>query len=135
MNHIDKDLVQELAQALIEELKEGIDDLIYNSWIEQAVRLRVSNEAQISLYLMNVLEEMLKSREVEIGGEVRRERDGVKYIAWEGTVEQRIARAFQETERARQVNPNWGLCAYWLRLREKIDGYEGSVATVEPKTG
>jgi hypothetical protein len=138
MNHIDKNIVKELARDLIEELKEGLDDLIYHGWLEQAVRLRVGKEAPVSLYVKTVLEEMLKSGEVEIGTEIRGDHGHVKYIAWSGTVEERVARALEQVERwsGPEFHPAWKSCAYWLCLRKNIDGYEGEgpiVGVDEPK--
>ncbi len=99
MNRIDKNIVQQVAQALIEELHE---DLLNHGWVEQAVKLRLGKDAPISLYVQAILEEMLKSGEVEIGetrAGRRQGRDYLEFIAWRGTVEERIARAMKEVER------------------------------------
>jgi hypothetical protein len=138
MNHIDKNIVRELARDLIDELKE---DLINHGWIQQAVRLRVGKDASISLYVQSVLDEMLNSGEVEIGEtrkECRQGRPYLAFIAWRGTIEERIARAMNEVERwsKPEIDPVWSYFAYWVCLRKNIDGYEGEgtiVGVDEPK--
>lgn len=128
MNQIDQKIVHGLAQGLEEELHE---DLLNHAWIEQAVRLRVGKDAPSLLYVQAILEEMLKSGEVEIGETTKGRGEGgkeyVAFIAWKRTVQERIARAMREVERwsAPEFPPDWKDFAYWLCLRRNIDGYEG----------
>lgn len=118
MNSIDRDIVKGLAQDTIDDLKE---DLIYHGWLEQCVKQRVGKGTPVSLYVRKVLQELLKSGEVEIGV-TELSPDHLKFVPWKGTVEERVSRALEEVDRwSDDVKPY----AYRLCLRKNIDRYHG----------
>jgi hypothetical protein len=68
-----------------------------------------------------LLAELLSSGKVEIGAAKLAGPDYVEFVAWAGTIEDRIRRAIQAVSNA--VGPDKEF-AYWLCLRENVDRYE-----------
>lgn len=52
---------------------------------------------------------------------MRANSDFVKFIAWRGTVEERVSRAMESVATAIGADKEF---AYWICLRENIDGFE-----------
>ena len=107
-----------LAREIIEQL-EG--DIIYHAWLMQAIKRERSNGISARLRLMELLKELLKSGQVEIG-ETRLINSGyVEFIAWKGTIEERITRAVSAVDQASNSDKDF---AYWICLRHNVDRYE-----------
>src|SRR5262249_51795745 len=68
-----------------------------------------------------LLAELLSSGKVEIGAAKLAKPDYVEFVAWTGTIEDRISRAMNAVSNA--VGPDKEF-AYWLCLRENVDRYE-----------
>ena len=68
-----------------------------------------------------LLTELLSSGKVEIGTAKLARPDYVEFIAWTGTIPDRISRAITAVRNAVGHDKEF---AYWLCLREKVDRYE-----------
>jgi hypothetical protein len=92
------------------------DDMVSHGWLAQYLKLSES-EARIE----DALEEVLSSGKVEIG-ETNAIPGYVEFIAWKGSVAERISRAVNAVAAVSGWDKNW---AYWLALRENVDRFEG----------
>jgi hypothetical protein len=68
-----------------------------------------------------LLAELLSSGKVEIGTARLAGPDYVEFVAWTGTVPERISRAMSAVSNAVGHDKEF---AYWLCLRENVDRYE-----------
>lgn len=70
-----------------------------------------------------VIEELLSEKKVEIGvAKIASSLDHVEFIAWKGTIGERIARAVESVESIAGPDREF---AYWLCLPENVDRFEG----------
>jgi len=108
-----------LALEIIEELK---DDLIYHAWIMQGIKHEYGgDDMSLRLRLIELLKELLSSGKVEIGETRLGPRRNVEFIAWKGTIEDRISRAMMAVDQASGFDKDF---AYWICLNKNIDRYE-----------
>lgn len=108
-----------ISTYILEDLK---DDLVSHGWLGQAIRLDEERRGDGShLNYEGVLAELL-SVEVEVGIAKSTSRDHVEFIAWKGSVNERISRAVECVNKAIGSDKEF---AYWLCLRKNIDHYEG----------
>jgi hypothetical protein len=96
-------------------------DIIGHGELVQCIKLNESINDGRHPDWQDVLRQLLASGKVEVGRAILVSNDYVEFVAWKGTIEQRIARA------AGSVNSEYGPAqqfAYWLCLKENVDRYE-----------
>ena len=101
---------------IIETLK---DDLVSHGFLVQCLGMREATppaEEEIK----DVLTELLASGEVEIG-ETKSLPDYVEFIAWNGSIEDRVNRGIEAVAAADGHDKEF---AYWLCLRQNVDRFE-----------
>jgi len=108
-----------LALEIIEELKQ---DLSYHGWIMQGLRNEYGgDDMSLRPHLIELLRELLSSGRVEIGETCLDKPNYLAFVAWKGTVQDRISRAMREVDQATRVDKDF---AYWICLKENLDYYE-----------
>ncbi len=96
------------------------DDMVSHGLLVQCVEQNDSCGNGPKLNWKDVLEELL-SREVEIGIAKSTSADYVEFIAWSGSVSERICRAVECVKKAVASDQEF---AYWLCLRKNVDRFE-----------
>ena len=96
------------------------DDIVSHGLLAQSVAAMDSQSTPQPLALSDVLEELLSSGEVEIG-DAKLTAEYVEFIAWKGTVKERVLRAINAVDRVNEPDKEF---AYWLCLRQNIDRFE-----------
>lgn len=71
--------------------------------------------------LRNALRELLESRKIEIGETSLDTPDYLSFIAWSGTVDQKIDRAIKAVHGSNETDRPF---VYWLSARDRVDRYE-----------
>lgn len=120
----------EIAKTIFDELH---SDLIYHAWIVQGVagwEVDDYDDATLLPRVQDVLRELLLSEDVEVGETSLEIPDHVSFIAWRGTIEERIARAMKAVDSYSGDDKNF---AYWLALRKNIDRYEDEELNQPPQ--
>jgi hypothetical protein len=107
-----------IAAELADQLN---DDLLSHGWIVQCVNEANGRRSGLELHWKDVVGELL-SAEIEIGDTRIASPRYVEFVAWRGTISQRIVRA---EERVKNSLPSDREFAYWLCLRKNVDRYEG----------
>ena len=95
-------------------------DIVSHGWVAQCTKEGNDRESGPELHWTDILRELL-SGEIEIG-DAREVPRYVEFVAWRGTIDQRIVRA---EERVENSLPRDREFAYWLALRKNVDRYEG----------
>jgi hypothetical protein len=72
------------------------------------------------LNLSDVLSELLKSEKIDIGNAVVTA-DHVEFVAWKGTIKERVDRSRKAVLNATGPDKEF---AYWLCLRDNVDRFE-----------
>jgi len=103
---------------IIEMLK---DDMVSHGFLTQYLSTCGEGVPMSSTGVANVLSELLSSEMVEIGEAKLSTSDYVEFIAWRGTVAERVDRALKVVASAADMDKEF---AYWLALRENIDRFE-----------
>jgi hypothetical protein len=96
------------------------DDIVSHGLLVQCIELDQSCGGEPPLTWKEVLEELLAG-EVEIGIARNTLASYVEFIAWRGSVSERISRAVQSVNNAAAFDKEF---AYWLCLRKNVDRYE-----------
>ena len=107
-----------ISNDILEQLN---DDIIYHGWLVQCVEQNIDADEKSLLGWKEVLKQLLMLGKVEIGEAKIASPDYVEFIAWKGTVEERIARAVEEVDAANAYDRPF---AYWICLRENVDRFE-----------
>lgn len=68
-----------------------------------------------------LLAELLSTNDVEVGKTELSKPDYVSFIAWKGTVAERVQRALAAVAQASDQDKEF---AYWLALRKNVDRFE-----------
>lgn len=103
-----------------DDLKEQLeDDLLYHAWIVQCVA-DYSEDTGVPRHWEDVLRDMLADG-IEIGDARIARPDYVEFVAWTGSLDERMARAVACVESAPS---NDAAFAYWLCLAQNVDRYE-----------
>jgi hypothetical protein len=92
------------------------DDMVSHGWLAHGIE----QEGQSQGEWKRVLTELL-SGDVEIGTTRLASSDYVEFIAWKGTVEERVARAAESVESLTGPDREF---AYWLAFRKNVDRFE-----------
>ena len=108
-----------ITSDILEELK---DDLISHGWLTQAIMLANEGHHPSQSQIMNVLSELLETGKVEIGLTHQARPDYLEFVAWNGTVDERVNRAMEAVNMAAGPDKDF---AYWLCLRKNVDRFEG----------
>ena len=96
------------------------DDMIYHGWLVQYLEQSGTDSAAVGKRIRPLLADLLASGKVEVGvPEAMAEY--VAFVAWKGTVEERLRRAEAAVEAASGNEKGF---AYWLCLRETVDVFE-----------
>jgi len=113
-----------MKNTLASDILEMLDtDIVSRGLIAQCVK--TAGEHDLHLPAGNegkVLSELLESDKVEIGVPVQARPDYLEFIAWRGTVDDRVSRALELVANAIGHDKEF---AYWLCLRKNVDRYEG----------
>jgi hypothetical protein len=97
-------------------------DLVSHGWIAQCIAESNNNSGLApESVLSDVLDELLATGIVEIGETNLNAANYVQFLAWSGTVAERISRARTEVAVAVDADKEF---AYWLCLRENVDRFD-----------
>jgi hypothetical protein len=121
--------MKQIASDVIEMLSE---DMVSHGLLSQCVEPTEGDDTPSSLRVRNLLAELLSSGKVEVGEAKLASPDYVEFIAWKGTVEDRVRRALESVENMRGHDKEF---AYWLCLRENVDRFEEGDPIGSRKTG
>jgi len=97
------------------------EDIVSHGIIAQCLSQSTSDDAPHAT-VRSVLEELLESGNVEIGTAKLARPDYVEFLAWTGSVADRVHRAIEAVQVASESDKEF---AYWLCLREHVDCFEG----------
>lgn len=112
--------------AITNEILEMLtDDIVSHGLLVQCVEQVESDANSSRVRVRNTLAELLASGRVEVGVARLATPDYVEFVAWKGTVDERVRRAI---EAASSVSGPDEEFAYWLCLRENVDRFEGESA-------
>jgi hypothetical protein len=106
------------ADALLEMLN---DDIVSHGLVVQCLRQSESSTAPIDASIGHVLTELLASNNVDVGDARLSSPERVEFIAWKGTVEERVKRALSAIHAVNGPDQEF---AYWLCLRRNVDRFE-----------
>ena len=106
-------------------LSDYIVELLGDDMVSHGLLVQCVEQGDIAAHTppfswQEVLKELLSS-DVEIGAARRTSGDYVEFIAWKGSVDERVARANDAVESAKGADREF---AYWLCLRKNVDRYE-----------
>ena len=87
----------------------------------QAITIADEGKSPSKARLMNVLSELLATGNVEIGQTHQAKPDYLEFVAWNGSIEERISRAVEAVDAVESRDADF---AYWLCLRENVDRFE-----------
>jgi hypothetical protein len=106
------------------EVKAGLhEDLCSYSWFKQTVKSHLRSDKDLVSFEKEVIAVLLAS-EVEIGQAlpaVRNAEKFVKFVAWKGTISEKITRAYDLLEKQSQLDREW---AFVFCLKLNVDEYE-----------
>lgn len=117
-------------------ISQDIIDLLNDDIVSHGLLVQHTREAQegvdtLHLSWKDILQDLLQS-EVEIGDAKATSHDYVEFIAWTGSVDQRVSRAEAAVENASASDKEF---AYWLCLRKNIDRFENESQCNPPAPG
>ena len=95
------------------------DDMACHALLVQCVKDESRRDGQ-QLSWKDILEELL-SHDVEIGTAELKTTEYIEFIAWRGSISERISRAVECVNKAVSSDKEF---AYWLCLRKNVDHYE-----------
>jgi len=97
------------------------DDMVSHGSLVQYFENNKNAPMAIDEQIRLVLAELLSSDMVDVGMPAQVSPNYVEFVAWRGTTEQRIRRAFAAVDAAIGHDK---LFAYWLCLRKNVDRFE-----------
>jgi hypothetical protein len=98
------------------------DDMVSHGLLAQCVERTENDIRPMRERVKSALTESLASGKVEIGIAKMATPDYVEFIAWKGTVAERVSRAMEAIMIATGADEEF---AYWLCLRGNVDRFEG----------
>lgn len=98
------------------------DDMVSHGWLVQYLEQSESSSSPVDERIRLLLTQLLSSSKVEIGIPEQATPEYLEFVAWKGTVEERVRRALAAVD---AVSGHDELFAYWLCLRENVDRFEG----------
>ncbi|WP_338285226.1 hypothetical protein [Luteolibacter sp. LG18] len=97
------------------------DDMVGSGFLVQWITHHQGAGESLQDCVNRTLGELLSSGQVEIGVAQSAEPDYVEFVAWRGSVEERVSRAMETVLAAADRDKAF---AYWLCLRENVDRFE-----------
>lgn len=97
------------------------DDMIDHGWLVQYLQGIEHGSTPLVERIRLVLTELLESGKVDVGRPVQATQDYLEFVAWKGTVGERVKRALAAVDAADGHDKSF---AYWLCLRENVDRFE-----------
>jgi hypothetical protein len=97
------------------------DDFVTHGQIAHGVAQDASSNSATMSGIREVLFELLQTGTVEIGNTYAKGQSYVEFVAWKGSLEEKVARAIQAVAAASGHDKEF---AYWLCLRENVDRFE-----------
>jgi hypothetical protein len=120
-------IASEKIIAACKTVKAGLgEDLCSYGWLQQIVKEFAPRGVDAEEFVRAVIVELLISG-VEIGKAVKSFKDGkehVAFVAWQGTVEERVERALSLVDSHSESDRGWAFC---LCLPENVDEYESNL--------
>lgn len=110
--------MSKVVNCILEMLNE---DMVSHGWLVQCL----DEQSPPPSEWKTVLTELLAG-EVEIGEARLASPEYVEFIAWNGTIEERVSRAAKRIESTVGSDQEF---AYWLALRKNVDRFEKAAAT------
>ncbi len=109
--------------GIVDDVREMLqDDMLNHADLVHYVRYRCGDDVDTVREVASVLEHVLQTGEIEIGNaRLIPTRDYVEFVAWRGTVQDRVKRALEAVEAADEMDKHF---AYWLTFRRNVDRYE-----------
>ena len=107
-----------IADEILDMLK---DDMVRHGLLEKNVEQNDLTNTETQLRVRDLLAELLATAKVEIGIAKLARPDYVEFVAWNGSVEERVQRAQDAVCAASRPDKEF---AYWLCLRENVDRFE-----------
>jgi len=98
------------------------DDMVSHGLIAQCLKQANTGENSREDRVEDVLKELLTSDKVEMGSAKATTADYVEFVAWRGTIEEKVSRAMEAVATANGPDKEF---AYWLCLPENVDRFEG----------
>jgi hypothetical protein len=98
------------------------NDLVSYDELRQLVICNLPNDVAESIAVEVVVRNLL-AEDVQIGHTLNADGKYVKFVAWKGSISERIERARREAESAEECNREF---AYWLCLSKNVDEYEAA---------
>jgi hypothetical protein len=96
------------------------DDMVSHGWFTQYLKQAAQEDKHPQVPITEALKEILESGKVEIG-ETRAIPGYVEFIAWKGSIAERIVRAMNAVAAVSGHDKDF---AYWMALRENVDRFE-----------
>jgi len=116
----------EKINAACKTIKDGLEeDLCSYGWLRQTVKECCLSDVADPESVQAVMVELLASG-VEVGKAVKAFKDSVEhvaFVAWKGTVEERVGRALTSVDSHTESDRDWAFC---LCLPENVDEYESN---------
>lgn len=97
------------------------DDMVSHGLVAQCLQQSAAQSAQLHGQVRNVLTDILSSGNVDVGEAKLSSPEYVEFIAWNGSVEERVERALAAIDAANGPDKEF---AYWLCLRQNVDRFE-----------
>ncbi len=98
------------------------DDMLDHGFLAQYLERSASDAMHSQVRIEDVLEELLTSGKVHVGTTNLPTPDYLEFIAWKGSVAERVSRAMNAVAAESGADKDF---AYWLALRENVDRFEG----------
>lgn len=97
------------------------DDMVSHGLLAQCVEQIDDCDVPLETRLKSTLADLLSSGKVEIGSAHLARPDYVEFVAWQGSIDERMLRAIEAIRVTSDADKEF---AYWLCLREKVDRFE-----------
>ncbi len=97
------------------------DDMLSHGLVAQCVEESNTESNGLDVQVKSVLEELLTPGNVEVGVAHLATPQYVEFVAWKGSVAERVGRAMDAVAAASEPDKEF---AYWLCLHENVDRFE-----------
>jgi len=98
------------------------DDMVSHGLIAQYLKQLNTDALPIEELIKDALKRLLLSGNIEIGIAKMKMPDYLEFVAWNGTVDEKVSRALNAVANINEPDKEF---AYWLCLKENVDRYEG----------
>lgn len=97
------------------------EDMVSHGWVSECVKNDRQDGTAFDAQIKNTLSDLLSSGLVEIGNARIANPQYVEFVAWRGTIVERVSRAMNAVRGASNTDKEF---AYWLALRQNVDRFE-----------